>query len=58
MDKLIDANTLTPEKRREVMPSTAKEFKDGFFYAARKELGMPWIVVQENGYRFKWEAAK
>ena len=56
MDNLINASTLTPQQRREAMPSTAKEFKDGFFYAARKELGMPWIVVQENGYRFEWEA--
>ena len=51
---LIDASTLTPEKRRDFMPDCARLLE------AMKEAEFTFeeIVFIENGYRFEWRKAK
>ena len=55
---LIDASTLTPQQRREVMPSTAKELESGFLYHLKKSCGIVEISVVENGHKFVWRKPK
>lgn len=54
MAQLIDASTLTPEQRRELMPDCARLLE------AMKEAEFTFdeIVFIENGYRFEWRKVK
>ena len=53
---MIDAATLTPERRREAMPDFTACWTQGFLADFRKaeHWGFDHLVARENGYVFEW----
>ena len=54
MTDYLDATTLTPEQRRELMPECARLLEE----MKKASFTFEEIVFIENGYRFEWRKGK